>query len=125
MFIQCCIIPKILKHEGHQHSLFLATSSFETCNACGEDCEDGVNSVCTNCKFNISIRCATFPLEAKYQYDTHLLKLFYTREGDLGRILCMICEEEKDHPRFYYYAKCKFIAHPRCIIGENMCIKFS
>ena len=70
MLIQCCLIPKILTHEGYQHSLFLVTSSFETCNACGEDSKDGVNFVCTNCKFIISIRCATFPPEAKYRYDT-------------------------------------------------------
>jgi hypothetical protein len=119
--IQCCLIPETFKHEGHQHSLFLAVRSFETCNACGEKSDSNVIFVCTDCKFTLCIRCATLPLVGKYQYDTHLLKLSYRREDDSEEYYCLICEEERDRPDywFYYCDKCKFTAHPRCIIEEN------
>jgi hypothetical protein len=42
--VQCCLILETFEYEGHQHSLFLVTSSFKTSNACGED---GMNFVCT------------------------------------------------------------------------------
>ncbi|XP_062176240.1 uncharacterized protein LOC133881334 [Alnus glutinosa] len=125
--VQCCLIPETLEHEGHQHSLFLAVRYYETCNACGEKSIDkNVIFVCTACNFKLCIRCATLPLVGKYQYHTHLLNLSYTREDNTKEYYCMICEEERDHPDywFYYCVKCKFTAHTRCIIGGNPCIKF-
>jgi hypothetical protein len=123
--VQCCLIPETLEHGGHQHSLFFAIKSLETCNACGG--KDGGKFVCIYCdKFALCFRCATLPLVAKYEHDTHLLKLSYTREDESGEYYCLICEEERDQPDywFYYCVKCKFTAHPRCVIGENPCIKF-
>ncbi|XP_062176251.1 uncharacterized protein LOC133881347 [Alnus glutinosa] len=118
--IQCCLIPEILKHEGHQHLLFLALrDSYESCNGCG-DKRSGF--VCTKCdKFALCIRCATLPLVARHQHDTHLLKLSYTREDDSGEYYCRICEKERNHPDhwFYYCVKCDFSAHRQCVLGEN------
>jgi hypothetical protein len=79
--------PEFLKHEGHQHFLFLALRhSYETCNGYGE--ERLMGFVCANCdKFALCIRCATLPFVAKHQYDTHHLKLYYTHEDDFQKIL--------------------------------------
>ncbi|XP_040994353.1 uncharacterized protein LOC121240897 [Juglans microcarpa x Juglans regia] len=76
--IQCISLPETFKHEGHQHSLFLAISSMEKCKAC----DSSSNSygaffepvfVCTECDFVLGFECASLPHEARY--DTHLLKL--------------------------------------------------
>jgi len=121
--VQCCLIPEILKHEGHQHLIFLALRpSYETCNGCGEK---HLGFVCTDCdKFALCIRCATLPLVARHQHDIHLLKLSYTREDDSGEYYCLICEKERNHPDhwFYYCVKCDFSAHRQCVLGENQYI---
>jgi hypothetical protein len=123
--IQCCLIPEFLKHEGHQHFLLLALrDSYESCNGCGEK---RLGFVCTKCdKFALCIRCATLPLEARHQYDTHLLKLSYIREDDFGEYYCLICEEERNHPDHWFYScvKCKFTAHSQCVVGENPYINY-
>jgi hypothetical protein len=125
--VQCCLIPEILEHEGHQHSLYLVIrSSFETCNGCGG--KGDVNFRCPHCdNFTLCFRCATLPLVARYEYDTHLLKLTYTREDESDEeYYCLICEEERDHPDHWFYScvKCKFTAHSRCVLGENPCINY-
>jgi hypothetical protein len=124
--IQCCLIPKTLKHKAHQHSLSLATRrSSEACIACGKT--NHMNFVCIKCnKFTLCFRCATLPLIARYEYDTHILQLSYTREDDFGEYYCLICEEERDYPDywFYYCEKCKFTAHIWCVIGENPGINY-
>jgi hypothetical protein len=113
--VQCCLIPETLKHEAHQHSLFLAMSSFGTCNACSEG---GSKFVCTDCNFTLCFRCATLPLIARYEHDIHLLTLSSTREYDPEEYYCLICEEERNLDYWFYYCvKCKFTAHSRCIIG--------
>jgi hypothetical protein len=118
--IQCCLIPEILEHEGHQHFLFLALwDSYESCNGCGKK---RLGFVCTKCdKFALCIRCATLPLVARHQHDIHLLKLSYTREDDSGEYYCLICEKERNHPDhwFYYCVKCDFSAHRQCVLGKN------
>ena len=114
--VQCCLIPETLKHEAHQHSLFLGMTSFETCNACGEH---GAKFVCTDCKFALCFRCATLPLIARYEHDTHLLTLSSACE-DFEEYYCLICEEERNPNYWFYYCiKCKFTAHPQCIIGRE------
>jgi hypothetical protein len=123
--VQCCLIPEILEHKSHQHSLYLVIRSHsETCNGCGEE---GVNFRCTHCdKFTLCFRCATLPLVAIYEYHTHLLKLSYTCEDSDEEYYCLICEEERDHPDHWFYScvKCKFTAHSRCVLGENPCINY-
>jgi len=102
--VQCCLIPEILEHEGHHHSLDLVIRSFtETCNGCSRK---GVEFRCTHCnEFTLCLRCATLPLVARYEYHTHLLKLSYTREDDSNEeYYCLICEEERDHPDHWYYS---------------------
>jgi hypothetical protein len=131
--IQCFLIPETLTHEGHQHLLYLnCPEDIETCNACGDT--DGnykydANYVvfrCTDCKFKLCLRCATLPLIAKYEFDTHLLKLSYAHEDNSEEYYCLICEKERDHPNHWFYscAKCKFTAHTQCVIGKNPCINF-
>jgi hypothetical protein len=124
--VQCCLIPEILEHEGHHHSLDLVIRSFtETCNGCSRK---GVEFRCTHCnEFTLCLRCATLPLVARYEYHTHLLKLSYTREDDSNEeYYCLICEEERDHPDHWYYScvKCKFTVHSRCILGKNPCVSY-
>jgi hypothetical protein len=124
--VKCCLIPEIIEHEGHQHSLYLlAIESSETCNGCGKK---GVNFRCPYCdEFTLCFRCPTLPLIARYEYDTHLLKLSYTREDESDEeYYCLICEEEREHPDhwFYFCVKCKFTAHSRCVLGENPCINY-
>jgi hypothetical protein len=124
--VQCCLIPEILGHKGHEHSLYLVIrSASEICNGCGIE---GVNFRCTHCvEFTLCFRCATLPLVARYEYHTHLLKLSYTREDDSDKeYYCLICEEERDHPDHWFYScvKCKFTAHFRCVLGENPCINY-
>ena len=121
--VQCCLIPETLKHEGHPHSIFLAIRYRENCDGCG--LRILATFVCTNCKFTLCIRCATLPLLARHQYDTHLLTLTYTREDDSREYYCLICEEKRDSDHWFYYCvKCDFPAHPRCVVGENPCINF-
>jgi hypothetical protein len=124
--IQCCLIPDHLEHEGHPHPISIAKISFGACDACGENDKDVVKFVCTYCnKFILCIRCATLPLIARYEHDTHLLHLSYTREYDPEEYYCLICEEERDPDYWFYYCEeCKFTAHPRCVIGENPCIEY-
>jgi hypothetical protein len=124
--VQCCLIPEIVEHEGHQHSLsMLGIESFEICNGCGEK---SVNFKCTHCnEFTLCFRCVTLPLVARYEYHTHLLKLSYTREDDTDEeYYCLICEEERDNPDHWFYScvKCKFSVHSRCVLGENPCINY-
>jgi hypothetical protein len=124
--IQCFLIPEILEHWGHQHSLDLViTSDSETCNGCGKK---RVDFRCTHCdKFTLCFRCATLPLVAEYEYHTHLLKLSSTREDDSDEeYYCLICEEERGHPDHWFYScvNCKFTAHSQCIFGENPYINY-
>jgi hypothetical protein len=123
--VQCCLIPEILEHEGHRHSLYLVIRSFEICNGCGKK---GVDFRCTHCdEFTLCFRCATLPLVARYEHHTHLLKLSYTREDDSDdEYYCLICEEERSDPDRWFYScvTCKFIVHSRCILGENPCINY-
>jgi hypothetical protein len=45
--VQCCLIPKILEHEGHQHSIsMLGIECFQTCNGCGEKSVNFTSSPC-------------------------------------------------------------------------------
>jgi len=123
--IRCCSIPKTIKHEVHQHSLFHAISSAEKCSACDGSEEQGRNGVfvCKECKFALGFKCATLPLKAKYEYDPHLLSLTHTitaENDDSEKYCCLICEEKRNPDDWFYYCgECNFTAHPRCIVGLN------
>ncbi|XP_062146785.1 uncharacterized protein LOC133854566 [Alnus glutinosa] len=121
--VQCGSIPDTLKHEGHQHSLFLALRySNRKCKACPKDNENYV-FVCTSCDFALGIRCANLPLLARHKCDTHFLKLTYAAENAFGEYYCLICEKERDpNYWFYYCAECDFPAHIECVLGNNPCI---
>jgi hypothetical protein len=118
--IRCCLIPKIIKIEGHQHSLFHAISSKEDCNACGSDaCVHGL-FVCKECDFALGFECATLLLKAKYEHDPHLLSLTYTAENASTKHYCLICEEERDPDKLLYYcAECNLATHTECVIGRH------
>ncbi|KAG6640818.1 uncharacterized protein LOC122277554 isoform X1 [Carya illinoinensis] len=122
--VQCGSMPECLKHEGHQHPLFLAINSDEECNACDYNDAHRVY-VCTDCSFTLGFKCATLPLEVTHKYDTHPLKLTYTAEDDSGEYYCLVCEEERDPNHWFYYCEdCDFAAHPQCVLGEYPYIKF-
>jgi hypothetical protein len=122
--IRCCLIPKPLEHEGHQHSLFLAPSSDQLCNSC--EGPRGTNRVfaCKECNFALGFECATLPLKVQYEYHPHSLSLTYTTENN-EEYYCLICEEERNPNHWFYYCiECNFTAHPRCIVGRYPYIKY-
>ena len=92
--IRCCLIPKTFKHEGHLHSPFHAISSVEKCSACDRSKNNGV-FVCAKCNFALGFECATLPLKAKYEYDSHPFSLTYNVENDSGEYYCLICEKKR------------------------------
>ncbi|XP_059430968.1 uncharacterized protein LOC132164468 [Corylus avellana] len=123
--IRCCSIPKMIKNEGHQHSLFHAISSLEDCNACDSRCHPNGVFVCKECDFALGFECATLPLKVKYEHDPHLLSLTYTAENDSEEYYCLICEEERNPNHWFYYCvECNFAAHIRYVIGNYPYIKY-
>ncbi|XP_059462655.1 uncharacterized protein LOC132191580 [Corylus avellana] len=119
------INPETLKHEGHQHSLFLSIISNKNCNVCDHVFEDNGVFICNDCDFALGFECATLPLIAWHKYDEHLLALTYVAEEDSKEYYCLICEEERDlNHWFYYCAKCDFPAHRECVLGAYPYIKF-
>jgi hypothetical protein len=125
--VQCCSVPETLKHDGHQHSLFLLARSNKNCNACDND--NVVRTyevfVCTTCDFSLCFECAILPLIARHKYDEHLLALTYVAEKDSEEYYCLICEKERDPNHWFYYcAICDFSAHLKCILGKYQYIKF-
>jgi hypothetical protein len=124
--LQCCSIPETLRHEGHEHSLFLAVNSNRRCHVCNctSNKKPGV-FVCTNCDFALGFECATLPLVARHKDDDHLLKLTYSAEAHCEEYYCLICEKERDPKQWFYYcAECDFSAHSQCVLGKYPCIKF-
>ncbi|XP_059446467.1 uncharacterized protein LOC132178015 [Corylus avellana] len=125
--VHCCSIPETLKHEGHQHSLFLAINSNQRCHVCNcSSSEKPGIFICIECDFALGFECATLPLVARQEhYDDHLLKLTYIAEKHCGEYYCLICEKER-YPNhwFYYCAICDFSAHSECVLGKYPYVKF-
>ncbi|XP_041011240.1 uncharacterized protein LOC121255007 [Juglans microcarpa x Juglans regia] len=128
MDIQCASLPETLKHEGHQHSLFIGLNRDRiVCNGCYSEYRPHLLFVCTECEtFGLCVRCATLPYRVRYEYDLHdYLTLTYSVEDDSGEYYCFICEESRDSRKWFYYCKeCDFAAHPDCVIGKYSRIKF-
>ncbi|XP_059460245.1 uncharacterized protein LOC132189520 [Corylus avellana] len=125
--LQCCSIPKTLKHEGHQHPLFLAVNSNRRrCHVCNFISDDKpCMFVCTYCDFTLGFECATLPLVASHKDDDHILKLTYSAEAHCEEYYCLICEKERDPKQWFYYcAECDFSAHSQCVLGKYPYIKF-
>jgi hypothetical protein len=119
--LQCCSIPETLKHEGHQHPLFLAVNfNRRRCHVCNLTSDNKpCVLVCTYCDFALGFECATLPLEARHKDDDHLLKLTYSVELYCAEYYCLICKKERDPKRWFYYcAQCDFPAHSHCVLGE-------
>ncbi|KAG7978891.1 hypothetical protein I3843_05G103800 [Carya illinoinensis] len=127
MDVQCSSLRETLKHEGHQHSLFIALNRDEIiCNGCYDENRCHCLFVCTECEFGLCFTCATLPYRVRYEHDAHLfLTLTYTVEDNSGEYYCFICEETRDSRKWFYYCKgCDFAAHPDCVIGKYSRIKF-
>ncbi|KAG2706701.1 hypothetical protein I3760_05G115800 [Carya illinoinensis] len=127
MDVQCSSLPETLKHEGHQHSLFIALNRDRIiCNGCYDEKRCHCLFVCIECEFGLCFTCATLPYRVRYEYDAHLfLTLTYTVEDNSGEYYCFICEETRDSRKWFYYCKgCDFAAHPDCVIGKYSRIKF-
>ncbi|KAB1227481.1 hypothetical protein CJ030_MR1G028867 [Morella rubra] len=123
--VQCCTLPEELKHEGHQHSLFLAIRSEQRCNGCHVSWSSRERFVCTECKFAMCFRCATLPLMIKHKYNKHPLKLTYAVENDSEEYFCVLCEKERNPKHWFYYcAECDFDAHTECVLGRLPYIKW-
>ena len=124
--VWCCSIPETLKHDGHQHSLFLPARSNKNCSACDPDNElpkDGV-FVCTICDFSLGFECATLPLIARHKYDEHLLAFTYVAENDSKEYYCLICEKKKYPKHWFYYCKKYDFFYPKCVLRKYPHIKF-
>ncbi|XP_059460178.1 uncharacterized protein LOC132189457 [Corylus avellana] len=118
--LQCGSISETLKHEGHQHSLFLAVNFDKRCHVCNATYsrKPAGMFVCTSCDFALGLECATLPLIARHRYDDHLLKLTYIAEERCKEYYCLICEEKRNPNQWFYYCvECDFPAHPRCVLG--------
>jgi hypothetical protein len=124
--LQCCSLPEILRHKGHQHSLILTINSNRRCHVCNYTSDRKPSIfVCSNCDFALGLECATLPLVARHKYDDHLLELTCSVEAHCEEYYCLICEKERD-PKcwFYYCTECDFPAHPQCVFGKYPYIKF-
>ena len=115
--VSCSLISELdtLTHIGHKHPLiFSSATNDEECSACNSK---GRIFRCTKCEFTLDFGCATLPHTVKYKQHEHPFTLNYIAEDDSGEYYCDICEEERDHPKhwFYYCEECNYPAHSKCI----------
>ncbi|KAB1215494.1 putative E3 ubiquitin-protein ligase UBR7 [Morella rubra] len=117
--VQRGLLPDTLKHKGHQHDFNLAIFDDEVCNACHKETTRAAKFRCidSGCEFILCRRCDTLPLVARHEYDKHLLTLASTEEGNSEEYYCLICEEERDPKKWFYYCQeCDFAAHSSCVL---------
>jgi hypothetical protein len=70
--------------------------------------------------------CASFPCEAYYKHDRHLLTLCYGDEKDTtsGQYWCEICESELNADDWFYTCdSCMITLHIDCLLGKDMYMK--
>ncbi|KAK4595880.1 hypothetical protein RGQ29_014104 [Quercus rubra] len=120
--LTCSLISELdtLTHVGHKHPLiFSSAANDEECSVCNSK---GRIFRCTKCEFTLDFGCATLPHTVKYKQHEHPFTLNYIAEDDSGEYYCDICEEERDHPKhwFYYCEECNYLAHPKCIFEEPL-----
>ncbi|KAL0005933.1 hypothetical protein SO802_013494 [Lithocarpus litseifolius] len=118
--VSCSLISELdtLTHASHKHPLiFSSTTNDEECSACSSK---GRIFRCTKCEFTLDFGCATLPHTVKYKQHEHPFTLSYIAEDDSGEYYCDICEEERNHPKhwFYYCEECSYPTHPKCIFGK-------
>ena len=118
--VSCCLISDTLTHPGHGHRLFLASiESKQNCNCC--DSKVFPIFRCTTCKFSLDFKCATLPQIVRYKQYEHPFTLYYIAEDDSDEYYCDICEEEQNPKHWFYYcANCSYLAHTKCILGEDL-----
>ncbi|KAJ4831632.1 hypothetical protein Tsubulata_048332 [Turnera subulata] len=131
------------KHEAHEHSLFLPSSSneigeinlktyldlYRECSGCG--CIPNLlrpKLRCKQCSFNLDFACATLPLKViNDRYDPHPLFLTYrSYDGEEAsyEVYCQICGDERDSKHWFYHCRdCDFDAHPKCLLGRYPYLK--
>lgn len=100
--LECCSILETLKHEGHQHTIFLAVNSNTRCHVC--NCIYGKKAavfVCISCDFALGLECVSLPLVPKHRCDDHLLKLTYVADNHHKEYYCLICKERRDPNQWF------------------------
>ena len=121
--VQCSLVPDTIIHEGHEHMLFLSsTSNYEKCSACNS--YGNIYRCKESCDFTLDFLCATLQRHVMYKQHEHPFVLRYKKEDDSDEYYCSICEEERDPKLWFYYCEaCDYPAHPKCIIEGNQRIK--
>lgn len=121
--VQCSLVPDTIIHEGHEHELFLSsTSNNEKCSACNS--YGNIYRCKESCDFTLDFLCATLPSHVMYEQHEHSFVLRYKKEDDSDEYYCGICEEERDPKLWFYYCEaCDYSAHPKCILEGNQRIK--
>ncbi|KAG7968567.1 hypothetical protein I3843_08G160600 [Carya illinoinensis] len=124
--VPCSLIPTKFTHEGHEHPLFLLSTSEVRgiCTSCGESRRLLIR--CTDCEFSMDMKCATLPLTTKYgHYEQPFILSYTVKDHDSTGYYCDICEKKRDPKHWFYYcADLQFAAHPNCILGKWPLIKF-
>ncbi|OMO70137.1 C1-like protein [Corchorus olitorius] len=120
--VQCSLLPDIVRHPSHQHSLFLSHNFQGLCSGCHTEYSKFPIPAyrCTKrCDFAIDFGCLVLPFKAGYKYDKHPLTLTYTDNSDPNQLYCDFCEEERDsRPWFYHCSDCDNSLHKECALGQ-------
>ncbi|GFY93606.1 hypothetical protein Acr_09g0000520 [Actinidia rufa] len=105
----CSELPDEIQHPLHpQHALSLLKRCFVECKACGDLC-NGFAYYCSECRFNLDVKCATFPLTIKHEAHGHALTL----EEVPDRARCRACQQ-LIKSRALQCTSCNFNVHLKC-----------
>ncbi|XP_052173735.1 uncharacterized protein LOC127789030 [Diospyros lotus] len=126
--LKCASLPRLIKHQLHDHNLVLRkVSIIHPCKACGLD-EFYTSFRCEPCNFKLCILCALLPFSVRHRYDKHPFTLTYSPiEGEPNDYYCEICEEDINSMCWFYHCiKCDQSLHPKCIHPpiRSMIVKF-
>ncbi|KAL1181238.1 hypothetical protein V6Z11_A02G034900 [Gossypium hirsutum] len=124
--IQCILLLDTLKHQSHEHSLFLVHNNEGTsCSVCFETLGYVAYRCMKRCDFNLDVHCATLPLTAWYKYDRHPLTLTHFDDFEPYQYYYDLCEKERERNRWFYYCvDCDNSLHLNYAIGDLPYVKF-
>ncbi|KAI3498562.1 hypothetical protein L1887_34338 [Cichorium endivia] len=125
----CFHLKKEIQHKSHpEHPLTLLSlapygnkNGEFTCNACFSD-GTGFTYHCPICKFDLHIRCVSFPETVKRSDHEHMLKLYYSCpvEGEEYTLSCNVCHMAVEKDRWAYYCEtCDYCTHLGCVDYEE------
>ncbi|XP_052172795.1 uncharacterized protein LOC127788494 isoform X3 [Diospyros lotus] len=129
--VKCASLPRVIKHQAHDHTLALRRARSEGCDTCEASLIDIVSDyafVCEACHFKLCIGCALLPFTIGHRYDKHPFALTYDPiKGQPDEYYCAICEDDIDSMCWFYHCvDCDQSLHPTCIypIERYLNVKF-